>query len=171
MTFSYFVCQVGVFGYSAGGHLATTITTHSESDFGLTSHDAIDETNGQPDFLGLGYPVISMALSSNSRKHLLNGYAGTDLENLKKSLSGEQNVTPQMPPVFLFTSLDDEVISPQNSVLFQRALEAAKVPAEVHLFQHGKHGAGLATDHPEEKVWPELFHQWLLRNYFLSKQK
>jgi acetyl esterase/lipase len=78
-------------------------------------------------------------------------------------LSGQKNVTPETPPVFLFESMDDQRINPQNSVLFAQALRVANIPADIHLFAHGKHGAGLASNIPEEQAWPELFHQWLIR--------
>jgi acetyl esterase/lipase len=163
--------RIGVFGFSAGGHLATMLALHSSSDFDLPQPDAIDAVNGRPDFLGLGYPVISMDPSefapTSSFSHLLFGYHGKELHSLEKYLSGQENVTRDTPPVFLFESMDDRRISPQNSVLFAQALKAQKVPAEIHLFSHGIHGAGLAKGIPEEQTWPELFHQWLLRQGFL----
>jgi dipeptidyl aminopeptidase/acylaminoacyl peptidase len=83
-------------------------------------------------------------------------------------LSGQENITRHTPPVFLFESMDDQRISPQNSVMFAQALHAANIPADVHLFAHGIHGAGLATDIPEEKTWPDLFREWLIRQGFLE---
>ena len=166
--------RLGVFGFSAGGHLASTLALHSATDFNLPVHDAVDAMNGRPDFLGLGYPVISMIptqfASPSSLSHLLSGYRGDELEGLEKYLSGQDNITRNTPPVFLFESMDDKRISPQNSVIFARALQAAHIPADVHLFAHGVHGAGLATDIPEEQTWPDLFHQWLERQGFLASQ-
>jgi acetyl esterase/lipase len=164
--------QVGVFGFSAGGHLATMLAVHSTTDFGLPQHDAVDLQNGRPDFLGLGYPVISMNpaqfAARSSLRHLLYGYRGQALEHLENYLSGQEDVHSGMPPVFLFESMDDRRISPQNSVLFAQALQAAKVPAQIHLFTHGVHGAGLAGAIPEEQTWPELFRQWLIGLGFLQ---
>ena len=164
--------QVGVFGFSAGGHLATMLAVHSTTDFDLPQHDAVDLQNGRPDFLGLGYPVISMNpaqfAARSSRRHLLYGYRGQALEHLENYLSGQEDVHSGMPPVFLFESMDDRRISPQNSVLFAQALQAAKVPAQIHLFTHGIHGAGLAGAIPEEQTWPELCHQWLIGLGFLQ---
>ena len=158
--------RVGVFGFSAGGHLATMLAVHSGTDFGLPQHDVVDLQNGRPDFLGLGYPVISMDpaqfAARSSRSHLLYGYGGRALQHLQNYLSGQENVHSDMPPVFLFESMDDRRISPQNSVLFAQALQAAKVPVQIHLFSHGIHGAGLAGGIPDEQTWPELFHQWLI---------
>jgi acetyl esterase/lipase len=163
--------RVGVFGFSAGGHLATMLALHSGSDFNQRQHDAVDTMSGRPDFLGLGYPVISMDpaefAAPSSRSHLLYGYHGEQLDSLQNYLSGQKSIPRDMPPVFLFESMDDRRISPQNSVLFMRALQSLKIPVEAHLFTHGIHGAGLATDIPEEQAWPALFRQWLVSHGFL----
>ncbi len=164
--------RIGVFGFSAGGHLATTLALHPDDDFGLPVRDAIDASSGKVDMLGLGYPVISMDPAvygkSNTRTHLLDGYHGGPLRQLESSLSGQNNVGPHTPPVFLFVSMDDQRIDPQNSVIFGDALKAAGISADIHLFRHGAHGVGLATDMPEEQVWPELFQKWLTRQHFLD---
>jgi hypothetical protein len=98
--------RVGVFGFSAGGHLASTLALHSASDFDLPVHDAVDAMNGRPNFLGLGYPVISMNpaqfAAPSSLAHLLYGYSGHALDYLQDYLSGQGNVTADTPPVFLF---------------------------------------------------------------------
>jgi acetyl esterase/lipase len=163
--------RVGVFGFSAGGHLAAMLALHSASDFDLPQRDGVDKVNGRPDFLGLGYPVISMDPAKfaavSSRSHLLYGYHGQELDRLQTYLSGQKSIPRDMPPVFLFESMDDLRISPQNSVLFVRALQSANIPVEAHLFPHGIHGAGLATNIPEEQAWPSLFHQWLVSQGFL----
>jgi hypothetical protein len=120
--------------------------------------DAVDTMNGRPDFLGLGYPVISMIpaqfASLNSLSHLLYGYRDSELDGLEHYLSGQDNITPNTPPVFLFESMDDKQISAQNSVLFA----------------HGVHGAGLAINLPKEETWPNLFRQWLVSQGFLKSQ-
>ena len=163
--------RVGVFGFSAGGHLAATLALHSATDFDLPRHDAVDTMNGRPDFLGLGYPVISMDPAqfapASSHSHLLYGYHGQELDRLQNYLSGQKYIPRDMQPAFLFESVDDQRVSPQNSVQFVRALQDANIPVEAHLFAHGIHGTGLATDIPEEQGWPDLFHQWLVRQGFL----
>jgi acetyl esterase/lipase len=164
--------RIGVFGFSAGGHLAATLALHADDDFGLPTRDAVDETSGKVDTLGLGYPVISMDPAahgtSNTRAHLLDGFHGQQLRELETRLSAQNGVGPRTPPVFLFVSMDDQRIDPQNSVMFGDALKAAGIPADVHLFAHGAHGVGLATDMPEEHVWPEQFRQWLVRQHFID---
>jgi acetyl esterase/lipase len=157
--------RVGLFGFSAGGHLASTLTLHAATDFDLPVHDAIDAQNGRPNLLGLGYPVISMDpaqfAATSSHNHLLYGYRGQELDHLQNYLSGQDHVTAHMPPVFIFESMDDQRISPQNSVIFVDALKRAGIPADFHLFAHGVHGAGLAQGIPEEEAWPSSFATWL----------
>jgi acetyl esterase/lipase len=165
--------RVAVFGFSAGGHLASTLALHSASDFNLPVHDAVDAESGRPDLLSLGYPVISMDPAdvppSGSYRHLLDGFTGAELQHLQIYLSGEKNVTKHTPPVFLFESMDDARISPQNSVLFIDALHQAGIPVEAHLFPHGEHGDGLAKGVPGEDEWPEMFHRWLIAQGFIER--
>jgi acetyl esterase/lipase len=157
--------RIGVFGFSAGGHLASTIAIHFASNFNLPNGDEIDQTDARPDFLGLGYPVISMDpnqfASHASLSHLLRGYSGSELAKLEDYLSGQKQVTAHTPPTFLFESFDDKVVNSQNSSLFYEALVTAGVPSESHIFEKGKHGVGLAQEEPYEHVWPTLFHHWL----------
>ena len=159
--------RIGLFGFSAGGHLATMLAEHSASDFDLPAHDAVDSLSGRAGFLGLGYAVISMEPgrfgASSSRTHLLTGYTGRTLDRLDGYLSGQENVSAHMPPVFLFVGLDDARINPQNSILLNQALQSAGVLVEAHLFEHGPHGVGLAQDVPGESQWPAFFHAWLAR--------
>ena len=157
--------HIGVFGFSAGGHLASTISIHFATNFDLPTQDSLDQTDARPDFVGLGYPVISMDpaqyASPASLDHLLHGYSGSERLQLETYLSGQKQVDSKTPPTFLFESYDDKVISSQNSSLYTEALVSAKVPSEAHIFQKGKHGVGLADDEPYEYIWPELFHNWL----------
>jgi len=164
--------RVGIFGFSSGGHLAVTIGLHPDYNFGLLNQDNLDTTNARPNFLGLGYPVISMDpqqyASRASWKHLLYGYTGNELINLESFLSGQKQVNSNIPPIFLFESVDDERISSQNSLLFVKALQDAGVPHKALLFEYGKHGVGLAKYEPAEHVWPELFYNWLIEEKIIS---
>jgi len=96
--------RLAVFGFSAGGHLASTLTLHSATDFSLPAHDEVDRQNGRPNLLGLGYAVISMDPTavppSGSYRNLLRGFTGPELNHLQNYLSGEKNVTDRTPPVF-----------------------------------------------------------------------
>lgn len=165
--------RIGVFGFSAGGHLASTLALHPDSDFDLPVHDAVDGARATLAFLGVGYPVISMLpseyASPSSLKHLLYGYNGHNLEQLEEDLSGQHHVPRGAPPVFLFESKDDQRISAENSVAFAAALRANQVPADVHLFKHGVHGSGLSDGIPDEDQWPTMFQAWLERIGFIGR--
>lgn len=82
-------------------------------------------------------------------------------------LSAQLNVPPRLSPVFLFESMDDKQISSESSVMFAQALREAGTPAEVHLFPHGVHGAGLANGIPDEEAWPGMFRDWMAKHGFV----
>lgn len=153
--------RLGLIGFSAGGHLAATAGTHyDEGD--PASLGPIEHFSCRPDFLMLCYPVISMGEFGHggSRIHLLGEHPSAgELEYL----SNELRVTADTPPTFLWHTADDPVVPVENTLLFARALSRCKVPFEIHLYQSGKHGLGLAEDHPEARTWPDLCARWLRR--------
>jgi acetyl esterase/lipase len=166
--------RLAVFGFSAGGHLASTLALHPDDDFGLAHGDRIDDYPGRVDLLGLGYPVISMypfdGKQSEAEKYLLGGIPEKERVHLRYCLSGEKHVSKQTPPVFLFESKDDIVVSAKNSELFIEALKRAGVPEMDLLCDQGKHGCGLCEHHGNCEVqWPELFRQWLIRQKFIER--
>lgn len=152
--------HVGMWGFSAGGHLTATAGTHFDSgEAGAV--DPIEQKSSRPDFLILAYPVITMMDSSvhvGSKQNLLGENPNPGLVSL---LSDELQVTPQTPPTFLFSTTDDKTVPIANSVMFYEALVRAGVPAEMHVFQHGAHGAGLAPTNPQLSVWPDLLIKWM----------
>lgn len=152
--------RIGMMGFSAGGHLAaTTGTIFDAGDTHAT--DNIERQSSRPDFLVLGYPVISMenaVTHAGSQRNLLGEHP---TEAQKRMLSADQRVTAQTPPTFLFSTTDDKVVPIGNSLLFYAALVKAGVPAEMHLFRHGDHGFGMAPENPELHVWPELMLAWM----------
>lgn len=152
--------HIGMCGFSAGGHLTATAGTHFDAG-NPSATDPIDRQGSRPDFLILGYPVITLEAPyahTGSRKYLL----GDDPDPaLVQSLSAELQVTKETPPTFLFSTTDDKTVPVMNSVMFYSALVKAGVPAEMHLFQHGAHGAGLAAANPELSVWPDLLIKWM----------
>lgn len=161
--------KVGMWGFSAGGHLtASTGTLATQGD--SASADPAERQPSRPDFLVLAYPVITMTdpvAHASSRKFLLGEHPDPASIEL---LSTEKQVTPRTPPTFLFATTDDDVVPVMNSVLFYSALVANKVPAEMHLFQHGPHGVGLAQGFPDLKVWPDLLAAWMrARGYMASR--
>jgi len=152
--------HVGICGFSAGGHLAASAgTLFDAGDSDAT--DPIERKNSRPDFLILAYPVITMedpSVHLGSKRNLLGENPDPALVS---ALSLETRVTPQTPPTFLFATTDDKTVPVVNSVMFYEALVRAGVPAEIHLFQHGAHGAGLATANPQLSVWPDLLLKWM----------
>ena len=152
--------HLGMWGFSAGGHLAATAGTHFDSGI-AASPDPVERVSCRPDFLILAYPVITLLqpnVHGSSRKYLL----GDDpTQTLLTSLSDETQVTKDTPPTFLFATTDDGIVPVMNSVAFYAALVKAGVPAEMHLFQHGNHGVGLASGNPQLNVWQELLIKWM----------
>ncbi|MEK7409515.1 MAG: alpha/beta hydrolase [Acidobacteriota bacterium] len=152
--------RIGIWGFSAGGHLASTAGTHFDASDPAAS-DPLQRASCRPDFLILGYPVISFTteyVHKGSRRNLL----GDDPDPvLLESLSNEKQVTPQTPPTFLFHTNEDKGVPPENSVLFYLALRKAGVPAEMHIYERGRHGVGLAPKDPVLSSWPARLADWL----------
>ncbi|WP_263385210.1 alpha/beta hydrolase [Granulicella arctica] len=152
--------HVGVMGFSAGGHLTATAGTKYD-DGHAGSQDVVERQGSRPDFLILAYPVITFKppyVHGGSKKYLLGDHPAPALV---QSLSAETQVNARTPPTFIFSTTDDGTVPVMNSVLFYQALVAAKVPAEMHLFQHGAHGAGLAPANPALSIWPDLLIKWM----------
>jgi acetyl esterase/lipase len=152
--------RIGIWGFSAGGHLASTAGTHFDSgNAGAT--DPIDRAGCRPDFMILAYPVIS-SLAEYAHKGSYQNLLGAEPDSkLLENLSNERQVTAQTPPTFLFHTNEDTGVPAENSVLFYLALRKAGVPAELHIFERGKHGVGLAPSDPVLSAWPARLADWL----------
>jgi acetyl esterase/lipase len=160
--------QIGMWGFSAGGHLTATAGTKFDSGKADAS-DPIEQQGSRPDFLILGYPVITFEepdLHRGSLKYLLGDSPDPKLVD---SLSAETQVTKETPPTFLFATTDDKTVPVMNSVMFYAALVKAGVPAEMHLFQHGAHGSGLAVGNPQLSVWPDLVAKWMRERGYMGQ--
>jgi acetyl esterase/lipase len=143
--------RIGIMGFSAGGHLASTAETH---------FSVVDGVSSRPDFAILCYPVITFKdpyAHKGSRKNLLGDPADAALVD---NLSNETQVTKDTPPTFLFHTNADTGVPAENSVMFYLALRKAGVPAEMHIFEPGKHGVGLALNDPALSYWPPLLANW-----------
>jgi acetyl esterase/lipase len=152
--------RIGILGFSAGGHLAMTASTWFDAG-NAQAADAIDRVSSRPDFAVLGYPVISMTEAwthQGSRRNLLGESPDPDLA---KRLSGENAVTKETPPTFLFQTNEDATVPAENAVHYYLALRKAGVPAEMHVFEKGAHGVGLANDNPSLSPWSSLLATWL----------
>ena len=152
--------RIGVMGFSAGGHLAATVSTHVDAG-NPAAPDVVDRAGSRPDFAVLAYPVISMTEAwthQGSKDNLLGQNPPADLA---RSLSADLAVSPQTPPTFLFQTNADTTVPAENAVHYYLALRKAGVPAEMHVFQNGPHGLGLALDDPAIGQWPGLLLNWM----------
>ncbi len=160
--------RIGVIGFSAGGHLASTLGTMIKPG-DKKSKVVLEKFSTRPAFMILIYPVISMSTKyahRGSRENLL----GKNPElSLMDSLSTEKRVTSLTPPTFIVFSEDDNVVDVQNGVIFYQALKKEGVPASIHIYDHGGHGYGMAPKDPVLNTWPFLCSQWLKRLGFASK--
>ncbi len=157
--------KIGIMGFSAGGHLASTLSTH----FNEKVYEPEDSTSARPDFSLLIYPVITMdspITHMGSRQNLL-GNAPT--QELVKHFSNELQVTGKTPPAFMVHSLDDGTVPVQNSIRYALATRENKIPCELHIYQQGGHGYGLSTRGGTPSKWPEACREWLETNGFLNQ--
>jgi len=155
--------HIGIMGFSAGGHLASTAGTHFKMDL---LPDA-GNTNFRPDFMILIYPVISFQDSIGhlgSRDQLIGKQPPIEKINL---YSNELQVTSETSPTFLVHASDDKVVKADNSILFYEALLHHRVPAELHLYQRGGHGFGLVNKTTNDK-WIERLENWMSANGWLK---
>jgi acetyl esterase/lipase len=152
--------KIGVMGFSAGGHLASTLGTHFDDKLAQTD-DLINMLSARPDFMILIYPVITMGepnVHGGSRRNLL----GPDPSNeLIKEFSNEQQVKTTSPPTFLVHSADDKSVPVANSIMMYEALLSKDIPVEMHLFPKGGHGYSMAPHDESLNAWTGLLTTWL----------
>jgi acetyl esterase/lipase len=152
--------RIGILGFSAGGHLASTAGTHFDAGK-PDAADPIDRIGSRPDFLVLCYAVISLhdpLAHVGSRVNLLGNSPDPALVD---NLSNESQVTAQTPPTFLFHTANDRTVPVENSVNFFLALRKAGVPAEMHIYENGPHGMGLAPTDATLSSWTVRLEAWL----------
>ena len=138
--------RVGIMGSSAGGHLASTLVTHFDAGDPAAA-DAVERQSSRPDLGILCYPVISLGdfAHPGSKRNLLGTNPPPDLV---QQLSSELQVTAATPPCFVWSTAEDKTVPVENSLLFAAALQKNHVPFDLHIYQKGRHGIGLADKPP-----------------------
>ncbi len=154
--------NIGIMGFSAGGHLAAMLSTH----YNYAAMPFAKDSLLRPAFAALIYPVITMndSLAHSGSKERLIGKNAT--QNDVDFYSCEKNVTTKNPSTFLVLAADDKTVNPENSIQYYAALRKQKVAAEIHIYQNGGHGFGMNL--PNNDSWINRFQKWLLLNKFIS---
>lgn len=156
--------KIGVIGFSAGGHLASTVSTHYNDKV----YESKDNINARPDFSILIYPVISMddaITHKGSKENLLGKNVGNEMA---EKYSNEKQVTAETPKTFLVHATDDKAVPVENSINYYLALKQHQVPVEMHIYENGGHGFGLGVQ-GTNKNWPKSCEKWLISNGFITK--
>lgn len=159
--------RIGIAGFSAGGHLASTAATHFV-DGKPDAKDSIERVSSRPDFAVLAYPVISMTQDfghPGSKKNLLGENPGDELAKL---MSNELQVSGRTPPTFIFHTGDDTGVPVENALAFYAACRKHKVPVELHVYEFGPHGVGLAPGDAALNTWKDHVHDWLRNSGLLA---
>lgn len=157
--------RIGILGFSAGGHLASSAGTHFDAG-PAGAADPIERVSSRPDLMILIYPVITMRefTHAGSRRMLL---GDNPPEDLVKLLSNDEQVTKETPPAFLVHTADDPGVPVENSLRFAEALRKVRVPVEIHIYEHGPHGFGLGGKDPVLATWPQRCADWLRAHHFV----
>ena len=161
--------RIGVWGFSAGGHLASTAATHFD-DGKPESADPVEKVSCRPDFAILAYPVITMGDKTHggSRNTLLGGKPDPKLVEF---YSNEKQVTAKTPPTFLFHTVEDKAVPIENSRLFKEACQKAGVSVELVEYEKGQHGVGLGLNSKLPLAeWPTKLEEWMKKRGLLEKK-
>lgn len=156
--------KVGVIGFSAGGHLASTISTHYDEDVYQSKY----RTSARPDFSILIYPVISMSEEITHKGSRINLLGEQPEETLVYQFSNETRINEQTPPAFIVHSTDDRTVPVVNSILYYQELVKHHVPAELHIYQKGGHGYGLGEHLGPPPRWPDACKKWMTERGYLK---
>ncbi len=162
--------RIGIMGFSAGGHLASTLSTHFDAG-DVNAKDPIDRLSCRPDFSVLIYPVISFSADfqhSGSKEALLGKNADPDLI---RYYSNELQVTGQTPPAILVHSNDDKAVPVENSLAYFAALRTNKVSASLHIYPYGGHGFSLAIGKGYLSTWPDRVVEWIASSEKINEIK
>jgi uncharacterized protein len=161
--------RVGIMGFSAGGHLASSLSTHFDAGDPQATLE-VDGFSCRPDFSILMYPVISMDPSvghGGSRRNLIGDQPTAESEMY---FSNEKQVTAETPPAILIHASDDQAVIPQNSLLYYQALVRHQIPVALHIYESGGHGFSFAKNRGSVESWPETVHHWLKNRGLVDKK-
>ena len=157
--------KIGVMGFSAGGHLAATLSNQFDYN---SPNDGIQKTNFKPNYCMLLYPVISMQdelTHFGSRTNLLG-------RNPKPKdihfFSNEFQVRKDTPPTLLIHAEDDSIVNPKNSIIYYNALQKNNIPSKLHILKSGGHGFGISSTEKPTQLWLELAKNWLIQRGVLA---
>jgi len=149
--------RIGIVGFSAGGHLAAMTETLFDPG-NPQAADPVDRVSSRPDFAVLGYAATDRSAPGwNAQQFIV---TRPDAATLRQ-ISPVENVTAQTPPTFIYHTTTDELVDVDNALTMYRALKAANVPVEMHIFAQGRHGGGLGMTVPSLSIWPTLLQNWL----------
>lgn len=151
--------KIGTVGFSAGGHL--TCMTALRFDYGRGNGDEIDKVSCRPDTAAPCYAVASLDTQITHMGTLHNLLGENPNENLIETLSSENIIRDDMPPIFMWHTAQDNCVNPENSLRFASYLIKAKIPCELHIFPYGEHGLGRAENQPLADEWMPLYVKWL----------
>ena len=161
--------RIGVWGFSAGGHLVGMLGTHFD-DGSPEAADPIDRIGDRPDFVISSYGALTLQ-PGVAKPTALNALVGVPMTpELSDELSPDKHVTAKTPPYFLYATTPDQSVPVLSSIVFYTALVRAGVPAEMHIFQEGPHGTGLAQSYAALSAWPELLENWLRLNGWIPEK-
>jgi acetyl esterase/lipase len=160
--------RIGVWGSSAGGHLASSLGTHCENATAAVANaDAPDAVSCKPNFMVLEYPVISMAAPEAHHGSALNLLGPDPDPRLVHDYSNQNAVTADTPPTFLFATIHDPTVPVENTLDFYSALVKAHVSAEMHIYDYADHGCGLCGSIIPLATWPSLVRNWFIQHSYL----
>ena len=149
--------RIGIMGFSAGGHLAATVSTH----FADAVYQPGDTTSARPDFSVLIYPVVSMDSAITHQGSRINLLGRAPSGEAVRYFSADQCVSKETPPAFIVHASDDKTVPVQNSISYFLALNKAGVPCELHIYESGGHGFGLGGSSGTKSTWPDALRIWL----------
>ncbi|MGA3132141.1 MAG: alpha/beta hydrolase [Terracidiphilus sp.] len=155
--------RIGMWGFSAGGHLVAMVGTHFD-DGNPEASDPIDRVSDRPDFVISSYGAVSLQTGIAKPGALSNFFGKPPSPEELNDVSPDLHVTPRTPPFFLYATTPDQSVPVLTAVVFYTALVKAGVPAEMHIFETGPHGTALGRSNPELAEWPTLLENWLRIN-------